>query len=58
MEILPILQALSTPVLMAFGWLGWRGTNALHKIDKRLTIVEYELREHRKTEETNYDEEN
>ena len=50
MEILPILQGLSTPILLVIGAIGYRGVNALHAIDKRLTLVEYELREHRKTE--------
>jgi len=41
---------MSTPMLLAIGAIMWRGNNSLHSIDKRLTIVEYELREHRKTE--------
>ena len=51
MELLPILQGLSTPILLALGVLSYRGLVALHAIDKRLTIVEYELRQHRLTEE-------
>ena len=51
MEWLPVLQGLSTPILLVIGGMGYRGLVALHGIDKRLTVVEYELRQHRLTEE-------
>ena len=49
-EILPILQGLSTPVLLVVGWLVHKGNSAIHELDKRIAIVEYQLSEHRKTE--------
>lgn len=42
-DLLPVLQALSTPVLLAMGWLASRGVSALHRIDRRLVRVETHL---------------
>lgn len=50
MEWLPILQGLSTPVLIGAVWIGYRVIVALHGIDTRLAIVEHELKAHRLTE--------
>jgi len=53
MEVLPLLQGLSTPILLAIGAVAWRAKDALHKIDLRLSIVESELKMHRLTERDN-----
>lgn len=50
-EILPLLQGLSTPVLLVVGVLVVKGNNLLHGIDKRVTIIEFQLKQHRLTEE-------
>ena len=44
MELLPILQGLSTPILLVIGVMAYRGMNALHEIDKRLAIVETQVK--------------
>ena len=43
MDILPVLQGLSTPVLLALGVIMSRIYSAIHQIDKRLTIVEHDI---------------
>lgn len=44
MEWLPILQGISTPILLVIGGMAWRGMNALHDIDKRVAIIEVNMR--------------
>lgn len=43
MELLPILQGLSTPVLLVIGVMAYRGMNALHDIDKRIAVMEIKM---------------
>jgi hypothetical protein len=43
MEFLPILQGLSTPLLLVIGGIAYRGMQTLHDIDKRMAIVETKL---------------
>lgn len=40
MELLPILQGLSTPILLVIGGMAYRGMNALHDLDKRVAVIE------------------
>lgn len=40
MELLPILQAVSTPVLLALGVVHYRSMLSIHAIDKRLAVIE------------------
>lgn len=44
MELLPILQGLSTPILLVIGIMAYKGMTALHDIDKRLAIVETQVK--------------
>lgn len=44
MDWLPILQGISTPILLVIGGMAYRGMNALHDIDKRVAIIETQVR--------------
>jgi len=43
MELLPLLQGLSTPLLLVIGAISYRAMTSLHDIDKRLAVVESKL---------------
>ena len=40
MELLPLLQGLSTPVLLVIVAIAWRAKDSVHDIDKRLSVIE------------------